>query len=175
LILFVLSVAVITAATWTWIGQVRESHRRATEASSTLARLSTIAQQRTLLQAQLTDFHTQLRTSRYFLRASSPDQASAELASHLKRNLPSRNALIAIAFLPSQSRANVLRIGIRAHVRGDEHALLRVLYRNEQAKPLMHVENLHVRSLDSARRDSARETPGPLDIHFDLIGYMLQQ
>jgi len=173
--LFIISLAAISAAALTWIGQVSESERRAREAGSELARLSSLAQQRALLQHQLTDFDHQLRTSRYLLAASSSAQAGAELVTHLKRNLSSRTSLVEVKFLPSELRANILRVAIRAHVRGDEHALLRLLYRNEQAKPLLHIENLYVRTLDSDRQDSPRQTRGALDIRFDLIGYILQQ
>jgi uncharacterized membrane protein len=173
--LILITLATISAATLTWIGQVRESAHRAREASTEVARLAALAQQRPLLREQLSDFDRQLRTSRYLLSASSSAQVAAELVTHLKRSLSTHSSLVEVKFLPSHSRANILRVGIRAHVRGDEHALLRLLYRNEQAQPLLHIENLHVRTLDSARQDPARQTRGPLDIHFDLIGYMLQR
>lgn len=173
--LSLITFASITAGTLTWIGQVRESYQRVSEASTEVARLSALTHQLPLVQHQLIDFDHQLRTSRYLLSATSPGQASAELLAQLKRGLSRRASLIDVTFLPSQSRANILRVGIRAHVRGDEHALLSVLYRNEQAHPLLHIENLHVRTLDSDRQESPRPTGAPLDIHFDLIGYMLQQ
>lgn len=179
LLLIFLTTAVLIAvagATVVWLDTQREYQARARAFQNELARRATLAEQLPFLQEQLKELDQKLRTTAYFLTGVSPAQAEAELAEQLKASLPNRNTgLLKVGFLARVPMQRVVRIGVRAHVRGNETALVRLLHRNEQAKPLTFVENLTVQKLRSSHHSFEAEAPRMLDIRFDLVSYLLRE
>lgn len=159
-----------------WLNRSKEYRGFANQRYHEVAHLSNLVKQRPLLEKRLTNFSNQLGKAGYFLDAPSPSQASADLIERLRLSLSGQKArLLDFKFLAPERKENMLRIGVRAHIQGDESTLLQLLYRNEQQRPLLFVESLAVRALNPGRSGMLSGAAAGLDINVVLCGYMLRE
>jgi general secretion pathway protein M len=137
------------------------------------------------LRAELEQERDKEEFKAFYYEAQTPALAGAQLQRELQDMVRAAGArLINTQFLPPAAEEQPPRVQIRAQLQGKTDALLEVLYRIEQARPFLFVDQLSVRA--SARRVVRRnprvrgrrapvrgQPEGQLTIRLDVFGYAL--
>jgi general secretion pathway protein M len=122
----------------------------------------------------------------FYYDAETPALAGAELQRELQDMVRAAGArLINTQFLPAGADEQPPRVRIRAQFQGTTESLLDVIYRIEQARPFLFVDQLSVRaSARRVERPNSRvrgrrapvrnvEPQGQLTVRLDVFGYAL--
>jgi general secretion pathway protein M len=147
-----------------------------------IERLSRVAANREGFAKHLQQLEGRRDLSRYVLTQRSETLAAAALQEQLKRIVESSGGrLNSTRTMPAQSAGDFLKVSVSARMSVNTDALRQVLYDLESNVPYLMVDKLTVRSRRGRRATrSRRPTPtpsalahGPLDVRFDLTGFML--
>ena len=119
--------------------------------------------------------HEQLKRShagnRNYLKATSEALAAAELQKTVKRIAGTNGMeLLSTQILPASKASELTRITLKVRMRGRLDNILRVFYTLETGQPYLFLDNVSVRSQGQRKRTAY--TDHPLDVDFNLIGYM---
>jgi hypothetical protein len=158
-----------------WLDQLREQRNAITTLSGEIDHLTRISAQGRSLEENRRELDDRVWKAGYFLKADSPASAAVGLIDSVKGMAKRYQAqLIGAEVLPPVMQQDIVRIAVRYHLRGGEHALLNVLYQHENQCPMLFVDNVEIRSLNSVARLDRPRTPQSIDIRFDLLAYMLR-
>ncbi len=159
-----------------WWAKLKEYDDKAVELTGLLERYRQVNARKSQLEAELQAVRQRLSDNNYYLAASTPALAAAELQKQVKQVVEAQGAkLVSTQNIDSVSNDAPARIAIRVRMSGDVDALTRVLHELEGGRPLLFVENMAIRSLRQVRgRGRERTTDFSLDINFDLVGYLLE-
>lgn len=171
LLLLVLVVAVSILVPW-WLKMDFYQERIAalTERHQRYANLVT---RKPLLQRELKALKKQFKVSQYYIDASTPQLAAAQLQQRVKQVITRAGGkLVSTQNLPRPEKDGDKKVAVRVRMNGDTDVLVKVLHDLEAGKPLLFVENLSIRSRKRVEgRRKKRKTIYSNDLHFDLIGY----
>jgi len=158
-----------------WWNKMREYDDKTREFTATLERYQQVNARKEGLEAELQAARQRLSRSSYYLDATTPALAAAELQKQVKQVIEAQGAkLVSTQNLDSVAVETPARIVIRVRMNGEVEALSKVLHELEGGRPLLFVENMTVRSLRQVRgRGRERTAAFTLDINFDLVGYLL--
>jgi len=172
-VLCVILVATYLSVVAPWIDLSREQRRAIAALSQEIEQLRGISAQRHDLMQRRAELDAQTRQTGYFLQASSPDSGAAAMIDSVKSTARrARAQWVEAQVLPPLVGEDILLIAVRVHLRGDEQALLKMLYQHESDCPMLFVDNLTIRPLSSGRRIDQAEASRRIDVRFDLQGYM---
>lgn len=122
----------------------------------------------------------------FYFDAATPALAGAQLQTDVQEMVREAGARpISTQVLPVKADEQPLRVRIRTQLQGDTEALLDILFRIEQARPFLFVDQMSIRSTTPraapARRTSRRPVRrvgpqsqvGQLTVRLDIFGYAL--
>jgi general secretion pathway protein M len=160
---------------WPWAAKLREYDDKAQELAGNLERYQQVNARKSRLEAELQEVRRQLGQNNYYLDATTPALAAAELQKLVKDVVEGRGGkLVSTQNVDAVAGEIPARIAVRVRMNGDVDAMTKILHELEGGRPLLFVENLSIRSLRQVRgRGRERVTDFTLDINFDLVGYLL--
>jgi general secretion pathway protein M len=176
--------AVVAGIGLPWAGRVAELDAEIASRDDQMARYRQMLASLPTLRAELEQERSNEDVKSFYYDAETPALAGAELQRELQDMVRGAGArLINTQFLPGGAEEEPPRVRIRAQLQGTTEALLEVLYRIEEARPFLFVDQLSVRA--NARRTiranpriRGRRTPiqrqdGALTVRLDIFGYAL--
>ncbi|WP_456373484.1 type II secretion system protein GspM [Thiolapillus sp.] len=124
---------------------------------------------------QLKNLHQQLRKGKYFIAATNPELAAAELQKRVKTIVSeAQGKLVSTQKVDTQDEGIAREIRIKVRMKGDVEALSRVLHELEGQLPVVSVNNVSIRSRRTVKGRRTNRVEGyELDVNFELAGYML--
>lgn len=136
------------------------------------------------LRAELEQERSNEDVKSFYYDAETAALAGAELQRELQEIVRDAGArLINTQFLPAGAEEQPPRVRIRTQLQGTTEALLDVIYRIEEARPFLFVDQLSVRAnvrrtvrsnpRFRGRRGTAQAQDGELTIRLDIFGYAL--
>jgi hypothetical protein len=156
-----------------WIDRAREQRRSIATLSQEIQQLRALLAQRQDLEETLTDLNDRAGKTGYFLEAESPASGGLAMIDSVKSAVRQAGAQwLNAQLLPPIAGQDITLVGIRVHLQGDERALLDMLYQHESDCPMLFVDNLIIRPLQSRRMAEKSEAYQWIDIRFDLQAYM---
>lgn len=185
LIALTLPLAVLAGILIPWADQLASLDRRIATATDQLTRYRRLIQTLPQLRAELERVRGNDRYKEFYFSAPTPALAGAKLQGQVQEIVTSaQGRLVSTQLLPEEQNQEPPRVRVRTQIQGTTEVLLEVLYRIEQARPFLFVEQLGVRS--AARPQTAmRPTPGrplrrmptnpagELTMRLDIQGYAL--
>ncbi|WP_041603590.1 type II secretion system protein GspM [Thioflavicoccus mobilis] len=173
--LLFLLLALVAVIALVWWRQIEGRRLMLRGVHEELAQLSAIVRERPRLERDLASLNEQLRKSGYFLVEKSPKKAAKVLEDRVEWALRATEArLLSFRASADNDTEPVTRIRVMVSAQGDEQDLLQLLYRCERGKPIISVTRLRVRTMLGSRSPYSDSDAPPLDIQFELIGYLLQ-
>ncbi|AHF05124.1 general secretion pathway protein M [Marichromatium purpuratum 984] len=158
---------------------------RIASAEDRLGRYQRIAAGLPMLRDELERVRTDPALAGLYVQAATETIAGAELQRQLQQIIAAaRGRLISVQLLPTTSAdaEAPTRLHVRAQVQGTTATLFEILYRIEQARPLLFVERLSARSAaqpEQRLRASRAATPslatapeGALMLRLDVFGFV---
>jgi general secretion pathway protein M len=171
-------VLVFAAVVWPWLEQNWEYDEEIANRVHQLGRFQALAATRPELERQLEQLRLESRNAAFYLKADTPALAGAELQNQVKQVVEAQGGkLTSTQILKVADEEGATRVSIRVRMTGDTETLLNVLYGLENGQPLLFLDNLSVRARRVSTRRSRRAKTvqrDPLDINFDLSGYLSQ-
>jgi general secretion pathway protein M len=137
-------------------------------AGERLARYERLVKDAPAIEAQLRAAKSQ-RVTGLFIEAPSETTASALVQERLKAMVADSGAVATSFFsLPIEQRSDHRGIPIRIVFTADTRSLQRVLYAVETATPALVIDKMFVH----ARTGRTAESPRPLDVELQVVGFM---
>lgn len=144
-----------------------------TEHRENIARFGKIGANLELLRAALETHEYNRERNPNVLKQESPSLAAAGLQQRLKANVEASGGKLTSARVLAASEDGALtRVTLRVRISVSTEALHKVLYELESAVPYLVIENLTVNSRAARARKNTRRAIPPLDVRFDLSGFM---
>jgi general secretion pathway protein M len=158
---------------WPWSAQNRAYDELADRLAHQLQRFEGIKAREPELQNRLRELEQRGKASTLYLKADTAALAGAELQSLVKQVVGSNKGnVMSTQILPVEQRERERKITLRVRMTGDTEALLGVFHALEQARPLLFLDNVSIRSRALTRRKGQRKTEDRLDVTYDLSAYM---
>ncbi len=155
-----------------WWSQWQKDREQAAVISARIARYRALLDSRSRLEAGLKEIDTRLKQSGYFMEATSPEVAAAELQNRVKAVVTrAGGTLVSSEVLNAEKEPGW--VGVKVRMTGDDDALSRTLLALRRTRPVVLVEALTVRGQVRYRRQGDRMVPQsapPLDIGFQVVG-----
>lgn len=184
LILLVPALAVAAVA-WPWLGAVSDLEREIAAREDQVQRYRRLLKTLPALRLELEEVRNNQDIKAFYYDAQTPALAGAQLQRELQEMVQAAGGrLISTQILPASSSEQPARVSVRTQLQGDTEALLDVLYRIEQARPFLFVDQISVRStarrivqrpanLRGRRAPLASREEGQLTVRLDIFGYAL--
>jgi general secretion pathway protein M len=177
--------ALIAAVLWPWLGAVRGYDDAIASMEDQIVRYQRMLRTLPALEAELQQVRSNEDVKAFYFDAKTPSLAGALLQGQLQDIVKASGArLISTQILPADRDDHPARVRIRTQMQGETDALFNVLYRIEQARPFLFVDQLSVRSTArSFIRRPARIRPrfpvrmaqqGQLTVRLDVFGFALE-
>lgn len=166
---------------WWFVAPLAQSRGDLIEARQQEFKLRTEAQQKPAIDARLAEVRAFEANNAGFLPEGNFDLAAASLIQRLQSSVEVQGAgegCQIVSSQPSRTRDEevFVRVTVKVRLRCEVDYLLPVLHGLETSNPQLFVDSLLVdrRGAQARRRDSA-PTLGPLDVNFDLYGYLRER
>ena len=157
-----------------WWSQWQADREQIAVTSARIARYRTLIESKPRLEAGLKKIETRLKEAGFFLQATSPEVAAAELQNRVKTIITGAGGtLVSSQVLDTGKQSDW--VGIKVRMTGDSTALAHTLLALRRTHPVVLVENLPVRGQGHYRRQGNRLVPmplPPLNIGFQVLGHM---
>jgi general secretion pathway protein M len=177
--------ALIAAVLWPWLGAVRGYDDAIASMEDQIVRYQRMLRTLPALEAELQQVRSNEDVKAFYFDAKTPSLAGALLQGQLQDIVKASGArLISTQILPADRDDHPARVRIRTQMQGETDALFNVLYRIEQARPFLFVDQLSVRS---TARSFIRRSPrirrrfpvrmaqqGQLTVRLDVFGFALE-
>jgi len=123
----------------------------------------------------LKNLHQQLRQGKFFIGASNPELAAAELQKRVKTIVTeAQGKLVSTQKVDTEEEGPTREIKVKVRMKGDVDALSRVLHKLESQLPIVNINNVSIRSRRIIKGRRRNRVEGyELDVSFELVGYML--
>lgn len=170
--LFLLALIVTIAVFATPIFLLHRHYDRELEGlEDRLDRYQRLAASRDELTRRLTQMNA-LNGRRFYLKNSGPAQAAGEIQ-ELEKALIEKNGgrLASMQIQPHTDDGAFRRVAVVAQVLGGIDTIQSILRELESHEPFLFVDNLNVRSLNTAAATDAPATDAGLVVQFDLFGF----
>lgn len=175
--------ALITAVAWPWANRLGELERDIAAREEQILRYRGLIATLPALRAELERVRSNEDVRAFYFDAPTPALAGAQLQRELQQIVKAAGArLVSTQILPSVDDERPQKVRVRTQMQGETDALLEVLFRIEQARPFLFVDQLSVRSTSrrvvrrSSRlrgRRAVRQDTGKLTVRLDIFGYAL--
>lgn len=150
-----------------------DSRRQVAESRATLAHYQEIGRDIPELRKQLDALHRQGATGAGYLDGQNETLAAAALQERLKSAVVQTGGrLNSTQVLTSTEKGQTRRVVVRGRMQVNIAALQRVLYTLESGSPYLFIDNLDVRPMVGPRSQETPDSDAPLDVNFDVYGYM---
>jgi general secretion pathway protein M len=177
--------ALIAAVLWPWLGAVRGYDDAIASMEDQIVRYQRMLRTLPVLEAELEQVRSNEDVKAFYFDAKTPSLAGALLQGQLQDIVKASGArLISTQILPADRDDHPARVRIRTQMQGETDALFNVLYRIEQARPFLFVDQLSVRSTARSfirrparirRRFPVRMAQqGQLTVRLDVFGFALE-
>jgi general secretion pathway protein M len=177
--------ALIAAVLWPWLGAVRGYDDAIASMEDQIVRYQRMLRTLPALEAELQQVRSNEDVKAFYFDAKTPSLAGALLQGQLQDIVKASGArLISTQILPADRDDHPARVRIRTQMQGETDALFNVLYRIEQARPFLFVDQLSVRSTARSfirrparirRRFPVRMAQqGQLTVRLDVFGFALE-
>ncbi len=123
----------------------------------------------------LKNLHQQLRQGKFFIGATNPELAAAELQKRVKTIVTeAQGKLVSTQKVDTEEEGPTREIKVKVRMKGDVDALSRVLHELESQLPIVNINNVSIRSRRTVKGRRRNRVEGyELDVSFELVGYML--
>jgi general secretion pathway protein M len=170
---------------WPWMQRIEALEREITTGEDQLLRYRRLIATLPALRAELEQVRSNEAVKAFYYDAPTPQLAGAQLQREIQDMVKQAGArLVSAQVLPAKPEEQPPKVSIRTQIQGDTEALFEVLYRIEQARPFLFVDQLSVRStarrvVRSPARVRGRRTPvrrppqTQLTVRLDIFGYAL--
>jgi general secretion pathway protein M len=182
-----LPAVLVLGIAWPWLERVRTLDSEIESLNDQSIRYSRLLQTLPGLQAELEQVLSNEDVKDFYFDAKTPALAGAQLQREVQEMVKSSGGrLVSTQILPAPDDEQPPKVHVRAQIQGETDALVDVLYRIEQARPFLFVDQMSVRS--QSRRTPARRNPrvrgrhrsvrrsrqqGQLTVRLDIFGYAL--
>jgi general secretion pathway protein M len=177
--------ALIAAVLWPWLGAVRGYDDEIASMEDQIVRYQRMLRTLPVLEAELRQVRSNQDVKAFYFDAKTPSLAGALLQGQLQDIVKASGArLISTQILPADRDDHPARVRIRTQMQGETDALFNVLYRIEQARPFLFVDQLSVRSMARSfirrpprirrRFPVRRMQQGQLTVRLDVFGFALE-
>lgn len=170
-----------------WLERVAALDESISEAEDQLLRYRRMVATLPTLRAELDKVNSNQDFKAFYFSAKTPALAGAELQRKVQDIVSgAQGRLISTQLLPEEKDEQPARVRLRTQIQGSTDTLLQVLYRIEESRPFLFVEQVSVRS--SARAEPpeqaagvrpARRVPvneaGELTVRLDIFGFALPE
>jgi general secretion pathway protein M len=173
----------VTAVAWPWASSMAELDREIATKTDQLQRYQRLLATLPGLRAELAQVQNNQDFKAFYYDAQTPALAGAQLQRELQQMVQAAGGrLISTQILPAPASDQPARVSVRTQLQGDTDALLEVLYRIEQARPFLFVDQVSVRSTSrrvvnravrGRRVPAAVRDAGQLTVRLDVFGYVL--
>lgn len=180
LLLIVLMLVYLIGVHWWFVAPQLQYRADMQDLREEQLRFHQIAAQRPDIEKRLVEVHAYESGNQAFLDESDPNAASAGLIQRLKQAMTEHAKDENRCQLVSQQGYNggedelYRRVTIQVRLRCDLEPLAAVLYDLENGKPYLFVDQLMIYRQRVYRRAGSKETSSPLDVRFNLSGYLRQ-
>ena len=181
-----LPVVLILAIVLPWWGQVQTLDERLTRGEDQLAQYRRLVATLPSLQAELENAQANDDYKAFYFDAETTGLAGARMQSEVQDIVRTAGARpISTQVLPVDKNEQPPRIRIRTQLQSDTDELLDVVYRIEEARPFLFVDQVSIRSTTPRARPTARNSRrrvrrspaqarvGQLTVRLDIYGYAL--
>ncbi|MGA9342086.1 MAG: type II secretion system protein GspM [Rhodanobacteraceae bacterium] len=180
LLLIVLMIGYLVCVHWWFVAPQMQFHAEAQDLREEQLRFHQIAMQRPEIEKRLAAVHTYEQGNQAFLSEKDPNAASAGLIQRLKGAMTEHAKDEKRCQLISQQSYNggtdelYKRVTIQVRLRCDLEPLAAILYDLENGKPYLFVDELMIYRQQVYRGRSGKSASSPLDVRFNLSGYLRQ-
>jgi general secretion pathway protein M len=175
----------LAAVVLPWFGRVGALNESIAAAEDQLLRYRRMVATLPTLRAELDKVNNNQEFRAFYFSASTPALAGAELQRKVQDIVSeSQSRLISTQLLPEEQDEQPARVRLRTQIQGSTDGLLQVLYRIEESRPFLFVEQVSVRSsarpelpeqvggARPVRRGTVSEA-GELTVRLDIFGFTL--
>ena len=165
-----------------WFEHNRRYDEAIAERSDQVARYQRMLQTFPELQAQLEQVNNDQQLREYYFSAETSALAGAKVQGKIKDIIStSGGSLTSTQVLSGSKEDPTQKVQVRVQMRGDTATLIDVLYKIEEARPLLFIEQLSVRAQArratrrtsrSRRSTSRRVSVPPLTVRLDIYGFV---
>ncbi|MEA3278338.1 MAG: type II secretion system protein GspM [Pseudomonadota bacterium] len=178
-------VALILGVGLPWLERMHDLDRTIASLDDQLVRYHRLLQTLPGLKAELEQVRSNEEVKGFFFDAQTPAIAGAQLQRQIQDMIEAAGGrLVSTQILPTNDKQRPVAVRVRTQMQGQTDALMDVLYRIEQARPFLFIDQVSVRSTHRAvstraaaarkRRSAAQKTrQGNLTIRLDVFGYSL--
>jgi len=176
--------SLIAAVALPWLDRMGSLEREITAGDDQIVRYRRLIATLPRLQAELDQVLSNEDVKAFYYDAPTLQLAGAEMQQELQGLVSESGArLVSTQMLPTNPQEQPPTVRIRTQIQGSTDALFSVLYRIEEARPFLFVDQLSVRasarraarrnSRLRARRATSARPQGELTIRLDILGYAL--
>ena len=184
-LLILVPLLTLAAIALPWLGRVGALNESISAAEDQLLRYRRMVATLPTLRAELDKVNNNQDFRAFYFSASTSALAGAELQRKVQDIVSeSQGRLISTQLLPEEKDEQPARVRLRTQIQGSTDALLQVLYRIEESRPFLFVEQVSVRS--SARPELPEQAgsdrlvrrglvneAGELTVRLDIFGFTL--
>ncbi|AGA88929.1 General secretion pathway protein M [Thioflavicoccus mobilis 8321] len=176
-----LPLVLVVAVGWAWFDRLQTLNAEIASRTEQLHRFQRVLRTLPRLRAELEQVSSNEELKSFYFDAPTPALAGAELQRRLQDIVQAADGrLISTQLLPSAPGEEPPRVRIRTQLQGTVETLLKVLLETEQARPLLFIDQVSIRSTARPYRSSTRRRrtvpqrqEGLLTIRLDVFGYAL--
>jgi len=171
---FGLLAVVVAALVLPWMERDRLYAEQVERLTDQLERYKRLADTLPGLEGSLARIENDPALGSYYLPGQTDTLAAAELQNRLKQMVEgSGGTLVSSQLLPSTDQEDVHMVSVSLRLNCSTDELLDILYKIENARPLLFVDTLSVREQRRRRRrGQEEESIGDLSIRIDVYGYV---
>jgi general secretion pathway protein M len=179
IMLLVIAVLLVYLLCFHWFIQShREYNSELSDLREQLGRFQAVAEKREVLQTQLAELKNSQEDTSLFLDQPGFDEAAADLSSRLGSMVRDQNSedcqIVSRQPVRARVQERFVRVTVNVRMRCDAEGFADILYEMETSTPLMLVDDLNIIRPRTQRRSRGVvvELSGPLDIRFNVSGYL---
>ncbi|BAO43426.1 type II secretion system protein GspM [Thiolapillus brandeum] len=171
-----LLVLVLALIIYPWWAKMQFYTRAVDQAADHIQRYQRLLDSAPGQRNSLRNLRQQLRKEKYFIAATNPELAAAELQKRVKTIVTgAQGKLVSTQKVDVQDEGPVREIKIKVRMKGDVEALSRVLHELESQLPIVNIDNVSIRSRRTVKGRRRNRVEGyELDVSLELMGYMLK-
>jgi general secretion pathway protein M len=172
-LLAALLLAVYNVAIGPLLDSYSNNRRSIDELQNAESRYAELAREAPDLQKQLEALRRESAATAGYLEGQNETIIAATLQDRLKAAVGQTGGqLKSTQVLANAENAKSRKVSVRGNMALSLAALQRVLYDLESGSPYLFVDNLDVRPATNPRASGQSEGDGPLDVSFDIYGYL---
>jgi general secretion pathway protein M len=184
-LLVLVPLLVLAAVALPWLQRMEGLDESISAAEDQLLRYRRLVATLPMLRAELDKVNSNRDFKAFYFSAKTPALAGADLQRKVQDIVSAaQGRLISTQLLPEEKEEQPARVRLRTQIQGSTDTLLQVLYRIEESRPFLFVEQVSVRSsarpeqpeqvagVRPVRRMPANEA-GELTVRLDIFGFTL--